>query len=581
MRAPELPDEVVWCNTQVPHSIERDLRGCVGVLWFSSAASIHCRGALQVLQTLALRFAGRQVAMLGLLSSEHSAEQDPELAALLLAQLGVQHPFGIDRGGAARRLFGCEALPTLLLLDPEGTIRYRGAGEPDPGRMAAAIEALLYEGFAAGTLRAAMAPVELEAVPASPDGLRFPSGIAHDAIRDLLWIADSGNHRIVAVHSRSGRMVAVFGTGMPGAGDGTATEATFCSPRGLALLAGAVYVADSANHCVRRIDPDSGIVTTVVGRGEPTFDLLGGNHGRDQGLCWPLALAADGPELWLANAGTHQIWRVDPALGIALPCAGTGSHGHGDGDAQIAGLAHPCALVRQRDALLFLDAETGSLRELALDGMRVGTRLRGRFEFPRGLALAGDRVYVADAWRSEVVACDGAQGAALLSAADGLLGPEALATDGTTLWIADALAHAIHAHDLEHGTTTRLTLSGLPAARPRHRGRATLRADAEVELRLTLPLPAAARFADGVPPQVALHNTRGRPLWAPLQLTADLAQEQAVLRGLPTGAAGPGTIAARVLYATQHESVTLLHRQVFEAELELELTADGPLRAEC
>ncbi|MDA8185337.1 MAG: hypothetical protein M0035_13100, partial [Actinomycetota bacterium] len=139
----------------------------------------------------------------------------------------------------------------------------------------------------------------------------------------------------------------VVGTGEEGSsGDGgPATAAQLYYPRGLALAPdGSLYIADAGNHRVRRVDP-SGIITTVAGTGEEGSSGDGGPATAAR-LRYPsaLALAPDG-SLYLADTSNHRVRRVDPS-GIITTVAGTGEEGSsGDGGpATAAELRDPSAL---------------------------------------------------------------------------------------------------------------------------------------------------------------------------------------------------------------------------------------------
>jgi DNA-binding beta-propeller fold protein YncE len=79
----------------------------------------------------------------------------------------------------------------------------------------------------------------------------------------MVYVADSYNHRIKRLDPRTGEIVTVAGTGKPGAADGPLATASFSEPGGLAVAAGLLYVADTNNHRVRVVDLAAGTVSTL------------------------------------------------------------------------------------------------------------------------------------------------------------------------------------------------------------------------------------------------------------------------------------------------------------------------------
>jgi sugar lactone lactonase YvrE len=171
-------------------------------------------------------------------------------------------------------------------------------------------------------------------VPAIEADLDAPNSVAVDAGGNL-FIADSFNHRVRRVDADTGMITTVAGTGVPGylGNGGPATEAQLAFPSYVAVDAnGSLYIADGMNDRIQRVDAMTGIMTTAAGTG------LAGNTG-DGGpatsatLGYPSGLAVDlEGNLYFADTENHRIRRVDAATGIITTVAGTGPEGFaGDG----------------------------------------------------------------------------------------------------------------------------------------------------------------------------------------------------------------------------------------------------------
>ena len=176
--------------------------------------------------------------------------------------------------------------------------------------------------------------------PAAGARLNSPVGVAVDGY-DNLYIADTLNHRIRRVNS-AGAITTVAGYGPTGEGGGgfggdggPAAAARLSFPYGVAPDgAGNLYIADTFNHRIRKVDA-AGVITTVAGSGEGGFGFggYGGNGGPATAaqLNLPVDVALDGAgNLYIADADNHRIRKVD-AAGVISTVAGYGPTGEGFG----------------------------------------------------------------------------------------------------------------------------------------------------------------------------------------------------------------------------------------------------------
>ena len=160
--------------------------------------------------------------------------------------------------------------------------------------------------------------------PAISAQLAFPAGLVVDG-QGNLYIADANNARIRRVAAATGVITTVAGTGVAGyAGDGgLATSARFALPFGVALDGqGNLFIADWDGRRIRRVDVGTGIVTTVAGSG---VDGFGGDGGPAVGaqLSFPAAVVVNGAaDVYVTDSGNNLVRRVDGLTGIITTVAG-------------------------------------------------------------------------------------------------------------------------------------------------------------------------------------------------------------------------------------------------------------------
>ena len=177
--------------------------------------------------------------------------------------------------------------------------------------------------------------------------LTSPAGLAVDS-RGNIYIADSAAHRIRRIDNERNIISTIAGNGVPGySGDGgAASAATINTPFGMAIDDDDyLYFADSANHRIRRIDLDTGLITTVAGSGIPGLGADGG-PALDTALNSPHGVDIDNSgNIYIADTLNNRIAKVDAFNGIVTTIAGNGIPGSG-GD---LGLATSATLNQPED----------------------------------------------------------------------------------------------------------------------------------------------------------------------------------------------------------------------------------------
>jgi cysteine-rich repeat protein len=251
---------------------------------------------------------------------------------------------------------------------------------------------------------------------ATSSGLWHPTGVAVDGLGNL-YIADKDAHRVRRVDP-NGIITTVAGDGTQGfVGDGgAAINAKLYYPIAVAVDGlGNLYIADSGNHRIRRVDT-MGTITTLAGNGTPGFSGDGGVATSAQ-LNSPSGIVHDGAgRLYIADTANHRIRRLELGVGFIYPVAGNGTPGYsGDGgDARLAQLRNPFGVAYESGALLVADTDNHRIRRIDLSlatpsiATVAGTGMQGyggdggaatsaRLSFPRGVAVeASGGIFIAD-----------------------------------------------------------------------------------------------------------------------------------------------------------------------------------------
>lgn len=627
---PPLGEGKPWLNVSRPISSATDLVGKLVLLDFWTSCCINCLHVLPDLAWLEERFRGEPFVVIGVHTSKFANERDAERVRQAVLREGVAHPVVLDGDFDIWKRFGVRAWPTLVLVGPDGHVLAQLSGEGQRAVLDALIEAALEHYHALpGAFETSALPLRAESRRELPRELRFPGKLLADAARDRLWIADSGHDRVLEL-DLEGRFLRQYGSGKPGLEDGDAGEARFHGPQGLARIEDALYVADTRNHALRRIDLRTGSVETVAGNGRIGYELARALPARSASLNSPWDLCAVDGELLVAMAGLHQVWSYDPRTESVHPLAGEGSELRRDGAFELAALAQPSGLARLGRQVLVADSESSSVRALDLDTRRVTTLAGGaseprdlfhygdeegaglgrRFQHPLGIACdpaAGPEralAYVADSYNHQLKLLDPESGRVSRYAGSSEAGwidgecerarfcePGGLSLAGERLYVADTGNHVVRVIDLVEHTVRTLTLAGVPVpietrefdsdATPLPRLPQTVShpqlrrrlAPGACELVLRVPLAPGEQLATGAPSQFRALREGG--LVAAKQVAGAL--DSAELR-VPLGVAGPGLLCVQVLaYVCDAAGRCLLRSHEWRIDVEEEQRASRVL----
>jgi len=463
VRAPELRGRG-WLNTGGKALSLSDLRGRIVLLDFWTFACVNCLHVLDELRPLEERFADVLVSV-GVHSPKFLHEADPDAVRAAVERYAVHHPVLDDPELITWDAYAAKAWPTLVVIDPLGSVVAQLAGEGHAHGLSVLIEELIAEHEAAGTLRRGDSPYVPAPEPASE--LRFPGKVTSIG-GDLLLVSDTAHHQLVELEADLVTERRRFGTGVRGLVDGL--EPAFSEPQGLLRLPPEIaaevgydiVVADSVNHALRGLRLADGDVRTLAGTGEQLRTrVLPGATSSTLSTPWDLAWWQD--QVVVAMAGSHQLWAFEPLGGRLTVLAGTTVEGLRDGPLGTAFFAQPSGLATDGEGNLWVaDSETSALRSVTADptvgaavttavgqglfdfGFRDGDgRDEARLQHPLGVTVLPDgTIAIADTYNGAVRRYDPRTRTVNTLARD-LSEPSDLVVDGDDLIVVESAAHRL------------------------------------------------------------------------------------------------------------------------------------------
>jgi thiol-disulfide isomerase/thioredoxin len=509
--APALEGGTQWLNTHAAVEL-KDLRGKFVVLDFWTYCCINCMHVLPELKKLEKAYPNN-VVVIGVHSGKFDTEHDAQSIRQAIKRYEIEHPVVNDADYKIWRNYGCRSWPSLRVIDPVGNLVASHSGEIDFAVLDAYFKQNLPIYRDKGLLNERPIDFGLESDSATQTQLCYPGKVLADEASGRLFIADTNHNRIVAT-SLDGMVLAVIGEGKIGKSDGDFATTQFNHPQGMALRSETLYVADTENHLLRKVDLKNQRVATIAGTGQQAHpELLRlesserfGGPPLTTSLTSPWALRIDGYDLFIAMAGAHQIWRMPLDESKIGPYAGNGREDIRNGALlprlssmlNSSSFAQPSGLSSDGKRLFVADSEGSSVRAVPLDAADNVTTIIGTAALDEAVRLFtfGDvdglpgkarlqhcldvtyhdgRLYVADTYNHKIKLIDlntrecttlagtgkagNADGSATQSAE--FFEPAGVSYAAGKLYVADTNNHLIRVVDLINSRVSTLRLTGL------------------------------------------------------------------------------------------------------------------------
>lgn len=481
IRAPELPQNYSWLNTEKPFSLKQ-LKGRIVILDFWTYCCINCLHVLPDLKYLEQKYKD-SITIIGVHSAKFENEKETENIRQAILRYDIEHPVLVDKNFRVWQEYTVRAYPTFVIINPQGYVVATLTGEGKRQILDELITKLIQQHQEKGTIDFQELDLILEK-DKTPliTPLAFPGKVL--AIDKKIFIADSGHHRIV-ISNLNGEILYLIGSGKPGFKDGSFESAQFFAPQGMAFdkIARILYVADTENHAIRKIHFEHHQVETIVGTGKQNLNFQFGDNPRETALNSPWDLIKLGNKLFIAMAGCHQIWEFDLSSNLIKIYAGRGAESCFDGELSESAFAQPSGITTDGNKLYIADSEVSSIRGINLEKQQVrticgsgdlnafgdvdGKGFDVRLQHCLGIEYGRDFVWVADTYNHKIKLVNPITGncQSFLQNAElknsCFFEPSGISICDDYLYVADTNNHAIRKVDLNTLIVDTMQFSGL------------------------------------------------------------------------------------------------------------------------
>ncbi|XP_054272823.1 NHL repeat-containing protein 2 [Macrosteles quadrilineatus] len=491
-----------WINTSKALSFEKELKGKVVVLDFFTYCCINCMHVLPQLKELEHQFKVEDgLVVIGVHSPKFANEHSTANVRAAVERYEITHPVVNDHKEHLWDSLGICCWPTLVVVGPRGELLLYLMGESHENLL----KAFVLEAITLFKDQQRISDHSINEIGASKEYkkneevLNYPGKVCviENGSGKLLAVADTGNHKVLVL-DQCGNIQYIIGCGVSGLRDGSFEETQFHAPQGLVSIdENTVFVADTENHAIRKIDLKSRRVETVVGDGIQGEDRLGGKEGRAQRISSPWDLVRVSPDILLiAMAGSHQLWAYylndtvwwknkQCKAGVCEAVVGSGKEENRNNSYPMrAGLAQPSGLTvaNCRQSAYVADSESSTVRAVNIVDGKV-TNVVGGSADPQNLFAFGDKegcgvdaklqhplavawsdhkqlLYVADSYNHKIKAIDvSTRNCTTLTGPDLTFNePGGLCTSENLLYVADTNNHCIKVINLEDNTVKNMEL---------------------------------------------------------------------------------------------------------------------------
>jgi thiol-disulfide isomerase/thioredoxin len=418
--APKIPQDCLWLNVEKPIDIQQ-LKGNIIILAFWNCACIECYSLVTALEKLQKEFP--YILVVYVQSPSFTAQKDISFIKDAVRKYDITQPVVVDNKFSLWQAYGIQGWPSVAVIDPLGKITGTFLGEDIYENLKPVINGLAHEFSLIGLIShrpvAFTPPTRLF----SQKLFAFPVKIIYAPERNSFFISDAGNHKIIECDT-AGKLIQTIGIGKKGSENGNFETAAFFAPHGLAWDSAnnALYVADTFNCLIRKVDFKSQTITNLAGNLEHKYIPAKKGRATEIALHTPLDLFLHNNKLYIAMGGLHQIWTLNLSDNQMEVFCGSGFQQLIDGALPTAALALPTGICFHQDTLFFTEGENSSLRYIQNNqvytligkglfehGDSDGKAANANLQFPQALICRNNKIYIADTFNHKIKVFDRVQ----------------------------------------------------------------------------------------------------------------------------------------------------------------------------
>lgn len=320
-----------------------------------------------------------------------------------------------------------------------------------------------------------------------PGQFHNPNGISISADGSQLFVADTSKNRILQVDltKTTNNVTVLAGSGTVGSLDAIGALATFRLPNGIVVSGANVYVSDSGNNLIRKIDIPTQAVSTFAGSVVVPSDMNG--IGVSSKFNFPYGITTDGTNLYVADSGDRLIRKIVISSGVVTSLVGSYPFGAVDARGDAPSFNYPFGITTDGTNIYVADTGNNTIRQIVIAtgdvttlagsgtlGSTDGIGAAASFNQPVGITTDGINVYVADSGNNKIRQIGISTGVVTTLAGSGVTGsmdavvgtaatfrnPTGITTSGNQLYIADSGSNKIRQIDIATGSVSTLAGTG-------------------------------------------------------------------------------------------------------------------------